>query len=128
MQKTTYSLLWIYWNPGDQPFTFNINEFQYKRNLKHSTILHALFTWNIDPDCRTEMHLSLSIYYHVSNFTMFEWWLDFINSFKGFYLKKISQFCLFQLICFMLHWLSMSDSISCRPTKILSSTLSSHCM
>jgi hypothetical protein len=35
MHASTYSLLRIYWNSGDQTYFFNISEVQYKRNQQH---------------------------------------------------------------------------------------------
>jgi hypothetical protein len=63
-EKNKYSLLRIYWNSGDQPFYFNISEFQYKRNLKQSAILHALFTW-LQMQIRNMLLFFLSIHYYV---------------------------------------------------------------
>jgi hypothetical protein len=38
----TFSLLRIYWNSGDQLFSFNISEFQNKRKLKHFGMLRYM--------------------------------------------------------------------------------------
>jgi hypothetical protein len=98
--------------------SFNISEFQYQRNLKHWTISHALFTWKQKCVLRCLIIIMLTILQCLNDE------LDIINLFKVFiffFFRSLSFACLINL--YMLH-----NSISRRPTKILSSTFGSICM